>query len=136
MFILKSEFSFDAAHKLEGHNGKCANLHGHRWRCIVQVQKEDLIKEGSSKDMVIDFTDLKKDLKSIENMFDHKLIFEGPDFVVGEEEVCVPFRPTAEKFAQFLYQYIERLGYEVTDVAVYETPNNCVTYTERRNCSC
>ena len=32
MYKLKTESSFDAAHFVTDHHGKCENLHGHRWR--------------------------------------------------------------------------------------------------------
>ena len=35
MYYLKTESSFDSAHFLKGYNGKCRNLHGHRWRVVV-----------------------------------------------------------------------------------------------------
>ncbi|MBP6085949.1 6-carboxytetrahydropterin synthase [Patescibacteria group bacterium] len=37
MKISKS-FSFDAAHRLTTHNGKCRNLHGHRYSVIVTIE--------------------------------------------------------------------------------------------------
>ena len=35
---LKTEFSFDAAHRLVGYDGKCKQLHGHIWRVIIKVK--------------------------------------------------------------------------------------------------
>ena len=42
MYILKTEHSFDSAHFLAGYEGKCANIHGHRWRVEIEVQAEEL----------------------------------------------------------------------------------------------
>ena len=42
MYILKTEASFDSAHFLAGYNGKCINLHGHRWKIVLEVQNEEL----------------------------------------------------------------------------------------------
>ena len=67
MFILKAESEFDSAHFLSGYEGKCANIHGHRWRVIVEVQSEELHIGGQLDGMVIDFGDIKKDLKVIVN---------------------------------------------------------------------
>ena len=39
MFILKSEIQFDTAHYLSGYTGKCANLHGHRYRVSLPELK-------------------------------------------------------------------------------------------------
>ena len=42
MFFLKTEQSFDAAHFLKDYQGKCKNLHGHRWRVVVEIQGTQL----------------------------------------------------------------------------------------------
>lgn len=50
MYSLISEHSFDAAHFLKGYEGKCSNIHGHRWRVVVEIQgdvlKKTAIQEG------------------------------------------------------------------------------------------
>ena len=61
MYTVSTEASFDSAHFLKNYDGKCANLHGHRWRVLVEVKAEKLGDDS----MVIDFTDLKRDLKEI-----------------------------------------------------------------------
>ena len=50
MFELKTSASFDSAHFLSGYQGKCANLHGHRWKIEVTVGKETLQEEGNYRD--------------------------------------------------------------------------------------
>ncbi len=59
MYFLRTEDSFDAAHFLKGYEGKCSNIHGHRWKVIVEVKGEDLKQEGPKRGMVVDFSDLK-----------------------------------------------------------------------------
>ena len=63
MYILKTEHSFDAAHFLYGYDGKCSNIHGHRWRVVLEVCTEDLQEDGQNRGMYVDFGDLKRDLK-------------------------------------------------------------------------
>ena len=41
-------FSFDAAHYLPGHEGKCQNLHGHTYKLEVTIGRDSLIEGGSS----------------------------------------------------------------------------------------
>ena len=65
MYYLTVENSFDSAHFLHGYEGKCSNLHGHRWRVVVDVACEELIVEGQQRGMCVDFGDLKKDVKEI-----------------------------------------------------------------------
>lgn len=71
MYILKIEHSFDSAHFLNNYNGKCANIHGHRWRVEIEIQSETLID-----DMIEDFTILKKRIKEVLDFYDHALIIE------------------------------------------------------------
>ena len=44
--------------------------------------------------------------------------------------ICVPFRPTAENFSKYFFDWLVDKGYSVRTVEVYETPNNCATYGE------
>ena len=56
MYILTTEQNFDAAHFLAGYQGKCGNIHGHRWRVILQVQSETLREDEQQRGMCIDFS--------------------------------------------------------------------------------
>ena len=40
----------------------------------------------------------------------------------------LPFRPTAENLAEYFYDELEQMQYQVVLVKVYETPNNCAGY--------
>jgi 6-pyruvoyltetrahydropterin/6-carboxytetrahydropterin synthase len=52
------EFTFDAAHRLPHHDGKCAQPHGHTYR--VRVYAHGPIQEdGPKAGMVQDFGDIK-----------------------------------------------------------------------------
>lgn len=37
-YVLTREGHFDAAHRLPNYPGKCANLHGHTWRVMVELE--------------------------------------------------------------------------------------------------
>ena len=63
MYSLSTEHSFDAAHFLSGYVGKCKNIHGHRWRVVVEVRAEQLKEDTQQRGMCVDFSELKKDLK-------------------------------------------------------------------------
>ena len=139
MYIIKTEQSFDSAHFLAGYQGKCSNLHGHRWRVVVEVCAEELIKEGQLRGMVTDFGDIKEDLQKLTDFYDHALIVETGTLKEAtvkalEEEgfrmIMVPFRPTAENFSRHFYGELKSMGYQVRAVEVYETPNNCAIYHE------
>jgi len=138
MWKLKSEFSFDACHQLQEHVGKCAYKHGHRWRCVVTLKGDKLQKSGSSEGMLIDFKDVKKALKILENLFDHKELVKGShktQMVDIDGKLYLPFRTTAENLAQYIYKllvdmFITYNNVIIESVELYETPNNCIIYTE------
>ena len=56
MYFLKTEAAFDSAHFLYGYEGKCSNIHGHRWKIEVTVQNAFLQRNGQKKGMIMDFT--------------------------------------------------------------------------------
>ena len=137
MYQLTTEHSFDSAHFLAGYDGKCGNLHGHRWRVLLTVQSETLREDRQQKGMCVDFAELKKDLRTELNALDHVLIIEQGSLrestmkALQEEKfqvVEMPFRPTAENFARYFYELFTLKGYPVAKVEVYETPNNSAVY--------
>ena len=139
MYTLKTDQSFDSAHFLADYVGKCRNIHGHRWRVIIEIQGDALLTSGEKRGMLVDFGDLKNDLKKIADELDHSLIIESGSLrdatmeALRDEEFRIvefPFRPTAENFAKYFYDRMSGLGYRVREAAVYETPNNCASYSE------
>ncbi len=139
MFFLKTQDSFDAAHFLQGYDGKCKNIHGHRWKVVAEIEGEQLSQDQQTRGMLIDFGDLKKILKGICNQLDHCLIYEKGSLkeatlLAFQEENFrtfeVPFRPTAENFAWYFYKELEKKGLKMHRVEVFETPNNCAAYEE------
>ncbi len=138
MYILKTEAAFDSAHFLFGYEGKCRNIHGHRWKIEAEIFSENLVSEGQLRGMIVDFGDLKRDLKKIADDLDHKLIYEKGSLKTATENalidegfalVPVDFRPTAENFSRYIFEKLGALGYHVKSVTVYETPNNCAVYS-------
>jgi queuosine biosynthesis protein queD len=139
MYSLKTEQSFDAAHFLSGYSGKCSNIHGHRWKVIVEVMSESVESKGQIRGMIVDFGTLKDDLKNATDYFDHSLIIEKNTLkpatmsALADENfkvINVDFRPTAENFAKYFYDKFVKMGYMVKQAVVYETPNNCAAYNE------
>lgn len=139
MYLLRTEACFDSAHFLAGYEGKCRNIHGHRWTVEVQVKSEELNEQGQTRGMIVDFADLKKNLAKLTDAMDHCLIIETGSLkektveALQEENfriVALPFRPTAENLSRYFYEEIRKLGYNVYQVSVYETPRNIATYME------
>ena len=110
MYTLKVEHSFDSAHFLYGYEGKCKNIHGHRWKVEVEIKAENLLQNGQLRGMVVDFGDIKKDVKKLLDYYDHALIIEKNtlkpktlECLLDEEfkVIEINFRPTAENFSYF-----------------------------------
>lgn len=141
MFILKNEIQFDTAHYLSGYEGKCSNIHGHRYRLVVELASETLQQEGQQRGMVADFRDVKSMLRQIAKQYDHKLLVEDNEdgrAVAAQLNalpnqfaiVMVPYRPTAEEMSRDIYGQIKQAGYPVYSVELFETPQNSCIYRE------
>lgn len=137
MYGLKTESAFDAAHFLSDYDGKCENLHGHRWRVIAWIEIDELQTSGQEKDMVVDFGDFKRALRSLVAQFDHMFIVEegslAPETIAALESetfklLVVPWRTTSENFARHFFDELVEMRFPVTRVEVDETPNNCAYY--------
>ena len=137
MYTLKTSAAFDSAHFLSGYQGKCANLHGHRWVVEVEVSADALQTQGEKRGMVIDFGDLKHAVQDLADFYDHATIFETgtlreTTIAAFHEEgfrlIGVPYRPTAENFAKAFYEELAAKELPVRRVTVYETPDNCASY--------
>lgn len=129
MHLITSESSFDAAHFLTNYEGKCKNIHGHRWRVVVTIKGEP------TNGMLVDFGDFKKDIKDLCDYFDHSFIVEKGSLdkklfdLLNKQFVLrvVEFRTTAENFSKYIFEEMSK-KYSVKEVCVYETPNNCARY--------
>ncbi len=124
MYSINYSTHFDAAHFLRNYQGKCANIHGHRWKLGVEVSGEKLNDIG----ILIDFNDLKRYLKEIADTLDHKVINDVPYF----QKV----NPTAENIAKYSYDLLkESIKKEFPHlsldfVEVWEAPQSKAIYRE------
>lgn len=100
------KFMFDMAHALYGHDGACANIHGHTYNLAVTIFGAPLQESTNPKNgMVIDFGDLKKIVqREVIERFDHALVLNGnsPHSKVEvlhqqfNKIILVPFQPSCE----------------------------------------
>jgi 6-pyruvoyltetrahydropterin/6-carboxytetrahydropterin synthase len=137
MYQLTVEQSFDSAHFLAGYQGKCGNIHGHRWRVVLRVKSESLQENGKERGMCVDFSTLKEELKEVVDSYDHTFLIEKGTLrdntmeALADEGFSVvelAFRPTAENFAKHFFDIFSKKGYDVEEALIYETPNNCALY--------
>ena len=70
---LTKQFSFEAAHAIEGYDGPCCEIHGHSYKLFVTIKGEPESDERSPKfGMVMDFGELKRIVnEQVVNPFDH-----------------------------------------------------------------
>lgn len=104
---ITKQFSFETGHALYGYDGKCKNVHGHSYKLSVTVIGKPISDNTNVKyGMVIDFTDLKKIVKSeIVDVFDHATVFNKNTPHVelakvleqrGHNILLVDYQPTSE----------------------------------------
>ncbi len=139
MYTLETSAAFDSAHFLSGYNGKCANIHGHRWVIRVEVSAQNVQQDGEKRGMLVDFGDLKKIVRDIADSYDHALLYEKGTLkpktyeALCEENfklIALDYRPTAENFAKAFFCIFQDKGLPVSKVTVFETPDNCASYSE------
>jgi 6-pyruvoyltetrahydropterin/6-carboxytetrahydropterin synthase len=121
MYGITVEKHFDAAHYLRGYQGKCEEMHGHRYRVVVKIGANKLDDIG----LAYDFSDLKRHLKDIIDRFDHTCLNDVPPFD--------KINPSSENIAATIYGELkERLAGDpvtLTSVETWETPHQGVVYT-------
>lgn len=139
MHKIAKEFSFDMAHLLDGHDGKCQNLHGHTYKLQVEVCGA-LIEEGAKCGMVIDFSDLKAIVqREILEPMDHAFIFDTTSprecqiarllSELQSKQFGIPMRTTAENLARFMFERLEQAGLAVSLIRLWETPTSYCEYS-------
>lgn len=122
MYFVNVERHFDAAHYLRGYEGKCENMHGHRYQVAVRLKAASNENSG----MAYDFTVLKKELDGVLEMFDHHCLNEVAPF----DQI----NPSAENIARTIYlELVKKLGrlpegISLDAVTVWESPESWVEY--------
>jgi 6-pyruvoyltetrahydropterin/6-carboxytetrahydropterin synthase len=113
---------FSAAHRLEGHEGKCSRLHGHTWCVEAVFSSVEVGREG----MAIDFDVAGSILEKVIAPYDHRYL--------NELEPFTSLRPTAENVARVLFtgvlKEIEGGGHPIrlAEVKVWESPDSWASY--------
>lgn len=121
MFTLQKRFTFEAAHQLPHHDGKCRRLHGHSWVGWVEVKGEHLEASGPKSGMVMDFADLSAAIRPlVEDRLDHYFLNES----------LMLESPTSEAIAKWLFDELRLRGVPVTSVAIEETCTSRCVYQE------
>jgi 6-pyruvoyltetrahydropterin/6-carboxytetrahydropterin synthase len=132
MYSVTKRIDFCYGHRLLDYDGVCKHPHGHNAVAEIEVRAETLDK----RNMVVDFTDIKLQVKSwIDRELDHRMILRRDDPLVdllqklGEPVYVLESNPTVERIARLLFDISREQGLPVTRVTVWETPSSWATYT-------
>lgn len=116
MFLTK-KFTFDSAHKLPNHKGKCKNLHGHTY--VLEVTIRGGVDEKTG--MVMDFKDIKEVVS--------ELVLEKIDHQYINEIIRVPTAENTAKWIwEILYKNFLKYGVKLQAIKLWENPDSYVTY--------
>jgi len=106
-------YTFEAAHRLPWHTGRCRDLHGHSYRLEVTV--------GGALDgngIIIDFEDLAGVVqRKVLDQFDHRDLNE------------ILENPTAELLAHRMWELLEGSGLPLVALRLWETTDCSVELT-------
>lgn len=143
MHIINKEFTFEAAHRLLNHPGKCNGLHGHSYRIVVELQAAELPKTGPTNGMVFDYGDLSIIKEFIDNTLDHKYIC-SQELIDAGDPIYLYCEPgwravlpllrtsTAEELAKWFFNTWKDAIPQLTAVTICETAKTSATYRFER----
>ena len=136
---------WDMGHRVLNHRSICKGLHGHRYKAEICVEGKLIEKSGVSEEgMVIDFSDIKKTAqKLIQEELDHAFMVWDKDEELleffkhsrGHKPVIVPFTPTAENVAAYIFHILKdkfsdiyKTGLHLQSIKLWETPTSYALY--------
>ena len=120
MYEVAVEQEFDAAHYLRGYQGKCENVHGHRFRVVARARAKGTDEIG----MAYDFTSLRQQLGQVVSRFDHVCLNDIPPFDKAN--------PSSENIASTIFKELQPIlkgtRSSLSSIQVWESPHSSVTY--------
>ena len=138
---------WDMGHRVMNHRSICKGIHGHRYKAEISIKGDLIVIEGVSEEgMVIDFSDIKKlSLSLVHSKLDHAFMVWDKDVEMleffknsnGHKPVVVPFTPTVENVAKYIYDILSSKivdsysnGVHLHSVKVWETPTSFAIYSK------
>jgi 6-pyruvoyltetrahydropterin/6-carboxytetrahydropterin synthase len=116
MIRIGRHYTFESAHFLPNHEGKCKNMHGHQWEVEVTIEGYFIEDKNSPEyGMLMDFKKLDEIVNPLISRLDHKVLND-----------VMPY-PTAELIAMDLGDSIEGFlpnRVKLVGVTVWETDNS------------
>ena len=134
MLTCTRHHDISCGHRICGHEGACARLHGHNYRIHFTCQAT---QGQDSLGRVIDFAVIKDTLCAwLENNWDHRTLLWAEDpllsalAAIDPGIASVPFNPTAENMARYLGEVVAPRCLAGTGIAVVRC-----TVAETAKCS-
>jgi 6-pyruvoyltetrahydropterin/6-carboxytetrahydropterin synthase len=110
---IRKHFTFEAAHVLPHHAGKCSRQHGHSYRLEVALEG-GLRTSGPAQGMVEDFDVVGQVVRAgVIERLDHTSLND-----------LLP-NPTAELVALWIWAHVEPLLDGLSEIVLWETPGTC-----------
>jgi 6-pyruvoyltetrahydropterin/6-carboxytetrahydropterin synthase len=124
MFEVSVEYTFAAGHSLRNYRGKCENVHGHNYRVRITVEGTELNDIG----LLVDFVELKKQMRAVADRLDHQFINDLEPFTV--------LNPSAENLAKYFHDELSQTlprsngqaPVRIAEVKIWETDTSTATY--------
>ncbi|GAC1660102.1 MAG: 6-carboxytetrahydropterin synthase QueD [Candidatus Elarobacter sp.] len=111
---IRKSFTFEAAHVLPNHPGKCARLHGHSYRLDVALEGP-LQATGPAAGMIEDFDVVSHVVEgAIISRLDHRSL---NDLLAN---------PTAENIVVWIWHRLADELPHLAELTLWETPKACV----------
>lgn len=133
MYRIIREIHFSYGHRLLNYEGKCARLHGHNARLLIELSSEKLNPQG----MVMDFYQIRETVGAwIDQTLDHQMILSEKDPLVrvlqeaGEPVVLMKESPTAEALARWIFTEVRKMRLPIYKVTLWETETSSAVYHE------
>lgn len=120
-YTLKKRFTFEAAHFLPHHEGKCRRLHGHSWVGWVEISGQELHATGPQSGMLMDFSCISDAIKPmVDEYLDHHCLNE-----------TLPLEsPTSEAIAAWVFDHLKSKSLPIAAVTIEETCTSVCTYVD------
>lgn len=127
------EVQIDTSHRLLHYQGKCANLHGHRWKVEVWMEGEP----DPATQILIDYSMIKQVIEK----YDHQIILNEDDPMVPRIRefhpvITTPGDPTSELMASLIRDDLHAVCRDqgikgvVKKIRVWESPTSCAELAE------
>ena len=135
--IVTRSIEFPMGHRLQAHGGLCRHVHGHNYKVVVEVEGEPDSEQG----MIIDFSDLKREMEDVFKKYDHALVLQETDplwsFIRNSMEaksfgldrvLYMKNPPSAENLARLWFFQLDVRITGLFSVTVFESSNTSARY--------